>query len=252
MSKKTATTNEINEPWRIARFRLATPTSDPFQCQCLAQWKWLCRKTLGPLIWTTHPGLCTNDARNTSGWVDSKAHFQTTKFLAFGSQNALGSIVAIGEPERKIYVWQVELWLRQTVVTCFEWAVARKAVGMQWLWAILSRRDQLIQEITCILVMATPNLLHTWYFDPETSNLLFQGHIHGERRSEGDWRRSHRTGDQIPRDGDRVRRNRQSLHDCWVVWRPTILPCKSKDPLQFRTLSEVQGAGWLCQNACHA
>lgn len=57
-------------------------------------------------------------------------------------------------------------------------AVAGKLVDRQRRGALLTRRDELIQEGTGVRVMAGAHLLHAGHLHPETSHLLLHGHVH--------------------------------------------------------------------------
>lgn len=65
-------------------------------------------------------------------------------------------------------------------------AVAGKLVDRQRRGALLTRRDELIQEGTGVRVMAGAHLLHAGHLHPETSHLLLHSHVHlGAEGSEG-------------------------------------------------------------------
>lgn len=57
-------------------------------------------------------------------------------------------------------------------------AVAGKLVDRQRRGAILTRRDELIQEGAGVLVMAGAQLLHAGHPHPETSHLLLHSQVH--------------------------------------------------------------------------
>lgn len=64
-------------------------------------------------------------------------------------------------------------------------AVAGKLVDGQRRGALLTRRDELIQEGTGVRVMAGAHPLHAGHLHPETSHLLLHGHVHLRGTVEG-------------------------------------------------------------------
>jgi len=66
---------------------------------------------------------------------------------------------------------------RQFQTHSFKGAVTGQAVGMQRFRTVLPGWDQLVQNITGILIVTTAQLLHAGHLHPETCHLLLQNHI---------------------------------------------------------------------------
>lgn len=90
--------------------------------------------------------------------------------------------------------------------------MAGQSVGVQRLRTVLTRRDQLVQEITGVLIVTTAQVLHTGDPHPETCHLLLQGHIHLRAR-------------------ERERRDNRVLGSCGQVLQPQV-----KEKIQFRVV----------------
>lgn len=132
--------------------------------------------------------------------VKGESDFEAAQLLVLAAQDALHTVVTVSQPGGQIHVGQVEVRLRQRVRASLEGAVAGQPVGVQRFRTVLTRRDQLVQNITCILIVTTAHLLQTGDLHPETCHLLLQGHIQLMRREKG--------------RGDDVR-----VRVLWTVWK---------------------------------
>lgn len=144
--------------------------------------------------------------------VNGQSQFEAAQLFALAAQDALDPVVPVSQPVRQIHVGQVEVGLRERVralrrerrvqvrreitdttesavwkqTHSFEGAVAGQAVGVQRFRTVLTRRDQLVQNITGVPIVTAAQLLHTGNLHPETCHLLLQGHVHLWRRNDRD------------------------------------------------------------------
>lgn len=65
-----------------------------------------------------------------------------------------------------------------------EGAVAGQPVGVQRLGTVLTRWDQLVQNVTAVRIVAAAQLLHAGDLHPETGHLLLQSHVHLKTRKQ--------------------------------------------------------------------
>lgn len=54
---------------------------------------------------------------------------------------------------------------------------------MQRLRTVLPGRDQLVQEVAGVRVVAAAQVVQTWDLDPDPSHLLLQGHVQLRRKT---------------------------------------------------------------------
>lgn len=136
----------------------------------------------------------------------------------------------------------------------FEGAVTGQPVGVQRFGTVLTRWEQLVQQVTDVLVVTAAQLLHAGDLHPETGHLLLQGHVQLKKKrttsgllatacwlmacrlcahSEGSAQRhrcgSGRGGGQFSWDGDRVRRHSQVLQNGRSIRLAAVLPVETQD-----------------------
>lgn len=88
----------------------------------------------------------------------------------------------------------------------FEGAAAGQPVGVERFWTVLSRRDQVGQDFTGILIVTAAHLLHTGNLDPNTCNVLLQRDVDLRKRGEEDtlfkWKENRKwTGERMRKKG---------------------------------------------------
>lgn len=108
-----------------------------------------------------------------------------------------------------IYVWRCRCFKSEVAHSCcnhwsiidkqqenkrerthgFEGAVTRQPVGVQRFRTVLTRRDQLVQNVTGVPIVTAAQLVQTGDLHPETCHLLLQGHVHLRRKGERKRRR---------------------------------------------------------------
>lgn len=124
----------------------------------------------------------------TSGRVDGQRDLEAGQLGAPFPQHALDSVVSVREPVRQVHVRQSEVRFGQRVRAGLEGAATGQAVRVQRLGTVLTRGDQLIQQVTCVFIATAAHFLHTRDGHPKTCHLLLQSHIQLEQERDGRWK----------------------------------------------------------------